>query len=535
MRHTGTADQNESVVCSGVVGEELVAKHGEGRGGQPGRDGAGWRDDDQQVIGKFAGDRSDHRVDLLGVCAQHFSLQRRARRKIIGEDVDGALRLFESAQCGHCECEASIGGSGAGHGHRREIGGQSAEDALPRAARSIESLHGCGGWDPHHPLRFQRERWRRDLARLIRSRKKPVGDHSRGAPRRRGGPVEHRRVQAQTLEERPQRKGISGRKLRSDPLHGWNQSPDVESDAAGHDQKSLGGIGTIQRCPVRDPAGDAVAKWELPGRDGGPQRLGIDRGKRLQPREVAAGAGLLEERQAPFAREREDPVVRQIADGDHDHRPLAGDRPYIGDHDGLFLRAIAVAALIEEQRRDGDEQHADEEENPRAPTIGVALGHPDQQQCERGGGDDVRRLGQHTDGADRQINPKHLEVHPVNRCGHERSEYNEAESVRSIPGRGHRVAEKFYPQGAKAPQRAAEQDPADQAVDDGHRHQALRRDVDLRVEEVQQIGHVQTEDRSGQNALEIGPRDLHRRASVATGARSRPLIRHSRGPGEGRR
>jgi len=41
MRHAGTADQNESVVCAGVVREELVAKHGERRGGQPRRDRAG--------------------------------------------------------------------------------------------------------------------------------------------------------------------------------------------------------------------------------------------------------------------------------------------------------------------------------------------------------------------------------------------------------------------------------------------------------------------------------------------------------------
>jgi hypothetical protein len=36
-----------------------------------------------------------------------------------------------------------------------------------------------------------------------------------------------------------------------------------------------------------------------------------------------------------------------------------------------------------------------------------------------------------------------------------------------------------------------------------------RSDVDLRIEEVQQVGDVQPEDRTGQNALEIRPADRH--------------------------
>ena len=100
-------------------------------------------------------------------------------------------------------------------------------------------------------------------------------------------------------------------------------------------------------------------------------------------------------------------------------------------------------------------------------------------------------------------------MHPVQRRRDERGEHDEAESMRAVAAARLRLSENFHAQDPQEPQRGAEQNSANRAVDDGHRRQPSRGDVHLRIEEIQQVRDVQAEDRPGQHAFEIRPAESH--------------------------
>ncbi len=257
-----------------------------------------------------------------------------------------------------------------------------------------------------------------------------------------------------------------------------------------------------------------MAVRQLPGGERGPERLSAGGREGLDAGEAGVRPRGVEERQRAFADHRQDPVVRQVADGHDDHRPLSGHLPDVGYDHVLPLRAQPVAALVEEDRRAGDQQHAGDEDGARQRPAGVALDDPQQQQREGHGRNQVRRLRQDADGADREIDAHGVEVDPVDRRGDEGGEDDEAEAVRAVLAIRIWAAEQLYAQRAEGPEEAADEEAADGAVDDRDGGEAAGGDVDLGIEEVEQMGHVEPEDGPGEEAFEEGPADLHARQSL---------------------
>src|SRR5258708_5620315 len=72
-----------------------------------------------------------------------------------------------------------------------------------------------------------------------------------------------------------------------------------------------------------------------------------------------------------------------------------------------------------------------------------------------------------------------------------------------------RFPEDAYAERAQQPQHRSEKHTANEAVDNGYGCQAAGRDVDLRVEKVEQVGDVEAEDRAREHALEVRPAYRH--------------------------
>ena len=318
-------------------------------------------------------------------------------------------------------------------------------------------------------------------------------------------------MKGETVEERPERQCIAGGELRGDALHRRNQSPQPEADAARQQQETIAGVGTVERRAIGEASGHAVPVWKFSGRERCPQRLRAGGRERLDARKVRALPRLFEERDRSFAGQRHDPVVREIADGDDDHRTLACDGADVRHDDVPCFGPIAVTPFVERERGRGDQQHAGDEDDARFRAVGIALQEPEDEQHERRQRDRVRGLAENAHRADRQVQRflHRGQVNPVDERGDERRQHDEAEAVRAIRAVGVRLAEDPHAQRAQQPQDRAEEQAADRAVDQRDEREASRRHVDLRIEEVQQVRHVQAEDRAGENAFEVGPPNWH--------------------------
>src|SRR4029077_17667510 len=111
--------------------------------------------------------------------------------------------------------------------------------------------------------------------------------------------------------------------------------------------------------------------------------------------------------------------------------------------------------------------------------------------------------------AEGEVDPEHLQVHPVDRGGEECGQNDKPEAMWPKAAVRFRFPKEANAQGPKKPERRSEQQAADQTVDDRDRCEATGRDVDLRVEKVEKIGDVKAEDRAREHALEVRPAYRH--------------------------
>ena len=111
---------------------------------------------------------------------------------------------------------------------------------------------------------------------------------------------------------------------------------------------------------------------------------------------------------------------------------------------------------------------------------------------------------------------------PVDEEGDEGGQDDEAEAVRARLSCGCQSApEEADPEDAQQPEGAAEEEAADRSVDQRERHQTPRSHVDLGIQEVEEVGHVQPEDGPGQHSFPVTPSHRHDRADSLARARGR--------------